>query len=100
MAILWLGFMSLFLVALGIPLVQRFVYTAGHSGLAREIIEGFVTYLLEVLVFSGFLGIVGYLAFGVGGGVTMGLTGLSVSFILVSILGTFSAVREWRVKRD
>ena len=99
MAILWLGFMSLFLVALGIPLVQRFVYSAGHHGLVREIFEGFAAYLLEVLIFSGFLGVVGYVVFGVGGGVTMGMTGLAVSFILVGILGTFSAVREWRMTR-
>jgi hypothetical protein len=99
MAILWLGFMSLFLFALAIPLVQRFMYSAGHNGLIGEIVEGFVAFMLEVLIFSGFLGIVGYLAFGATGAVTLGLTGLTVSFILVGILGTFSAMREWRMSR-
>src|SRR5262245_2039958 len=99
MAILWLGFMSLFLIALGIPLVQRFMYSAGHSGLVREIMEGFIAFMLEVLVFSGFMGLVGYVAFGLGGAVTLGLVGLAVSFILVSILGTVSAMREWRLSR-
>lgn len=96
MAILWLGFMSLFLVALGIPLVQRFVYSAGHTGLLRDVVEGFVAFLLEVLVFTGVLVIVGYLAFGIGGAMSLGLVGLTVSFLVVGILGTFSAIREWR----
>ena len=97
MAILWLGFMSLFLGALAIPVVQHFMYSAGRFGLVREIIEGFVAFLLEVTLFSLILGIAGYLAFGAGGAVAMGLTGIAVGFIIVGILGVFSAVRQWRV---
>jgi hypothetical protein len=97
MAILWLGFMSLFLVALAIPVVQHFMYSAGRFGLVREIVQGFVAFLLEVVLFSAILGIAGYLAFGAGGAVTMSLTGLTVSFIVVGILGVFSAVQQRRV---
>jgi hypothetical protein len=93
MAILWLGFMSLFLMALGIPLVQRFVYAVGR-GHIQAIIGGFAALLLAVLVFSGFLGMIGYFTFGIGGGVTLMLSGIAGSFILVAILGTFSSARE------
>jgi hypothetical protein len=37
---------------------------------------------------------VGYLAFGVGGALTLGVTGLTVSFVVVGILGTVSAFRD------
>jgi hypothetical protein len=97
MAILWLGFMSLFLGALAIPVVQHFMYSAGRFGLVREIIEGFLAFLLEVSLFSITLGIAGFFVFGPGGAVVMGLTGVVVSFIVVGILGAFSAVRQWRV---
>ena len=97
MAILWLGFMSLFLGALAIPVVQHFMYSAGRFGLVREIIEGFVAFLLEVTLFSAVLGIAGFFVFGPGGAVVMGLTGIVVSFIVVGILGVFSAMRQWRV---
>jgi hypothetical protein len=94
MAILWLGFMSMFVVALGIPLVQRFIYAAGSKGLLRDIVGGFVTFILEVVMFTGLLTVVGYVAFGVGGALTLGVTGLTVSFVVVSILGTVSALRD------
>jgi hypothetical protein len=97
MAILWLGFMSMFLVALAIPVVQHFMYSAGRFGLVREIVQGFVAFVLEVLLFSAILGVAGYVVFGAGGAVAMGLTGLTVSFVVVGILGVFSAVNERRV---
>ena len=86
MAILWLGFMSLFLVALGIPLVQRFMYAAGHNSLPRGVVGGFVTFILEVVLFTGLLAVVGYVGFGVGGGLALGVVGLTVSFFIVGIL--------------
>ncbi len=94
MAILWLVFMSLFLVALGIPLVQRFMYAAGHKGLLRDIVGGFVTFILEVALFTSLLAVVGYVAFGVGGALALGVTSLMVSFFVVGILGTLSALRD------
>ena len=97
MAILWLGFMSLFLGALAIPVVQHFMYSAGHFGLVREIVEGFLAFFLEVFLFSLILGIAGYLAFGAGGAAAMGLTGVIVGFMIAGILGVFSAVRQWRI---
>lgn len=96
MAILWLGFMSLFLVALAIPVVQHFMYSSGRFGLGREIVEGFLAFFAEVFLFSAALGIAGYFAFGAGGAVMMGLTGVTLSFMVVGILGAFSAVRQWR----
>lgn len=94
MAVLWLGFMSLFVVALAMPLVQHFMYSAGHRGLVRDIVGGFVTFVLEVAVFTGLMAVAGYVVFGVGGALTLGITGLTVSFVVVGILGAVSAIRE------
>jgi hypothetical protein len=96
MAILWLGFVSMFLVALAIPVVQHFMYSAGRVALIRQIVEGFVAFVLEVALFTAFVGIAGYLTAGVGGAMAFGLTGLTVSFIVVSILGAFRAANDWR----
>ena len=94
MAILWLGFTSLFVVALAMPLVQHFMYASGNKGLLRDIIGGFVAFILEVALFTTLMAVAGYAAFGVGGALTLGVTGLTVSFVVVGILGTVSALRD------
>lgn len=92
MAILWLGFMGLFLVALTFPIAQRFAYT--HSGLTRQIVEAALALLMVVALFTGLFALIGYLTFGLAGAVTMGLAGMTASFIVVAIAGTSTAIRD------
>jgi hypothetical protein len=98
MAILWLVFMSLFLAALVIPLAQRFGYSGGHAGKLGDILSGFARFLLEVIAFSAFMALAGYLVAGTAAAVTLGLVGLAVGFLVVSILSTVSALSEWRTQ--
>ncbi len=94
MAILWLGFMGLFLMALGYPLAQRFSYYNRRSGAVLTILEGYAAFLLEVSLFTIVMAAAGYVFFGTTGAVVLGLVGMAVSFLLGSVLGTFSAAHE------
>jgi hypothetical protein len=96
MMILWLGFMALFLVALGAPLAQKFAYAGSHRGLAVEVVEGVAVTVAGVVIFAGLLAAAGYVAFGLSGAFGMGLIGAFVGFIVVSIVSTFMAAAEQR----
>ncbi len=97
MAILWLGFMGLFLAALTFPLAQRFAYSQEQPGLTRQIVEVIVALLTVVILLTGLFAMIGYLSFGVAGAVTMGLAGMTLSFMLIAIVGTSSATRDERI---
>ena len=67
---------------------------AMRDPVVRDIVGGFIAFILEVAIFTGLMTLAGYVAFGVGGALTLGVTGLTVSFVVVGILGTVSALRE------
>lgn len=94
MAILWLGFTGLFVAALGIPLAQEFAYSNHQRGLVRDVVGGFLTFLLEVAFFAGFLSLIGYLVADAAGFATFGLVGLIVGFIVAALLSAATTLRR------
>ncbi len=93
MLVLWLFFMGLFIVALALPLAQRFAYSFGWGSL-RATLEGMAGLVVAGLGFSAFMGLIGLGTMGVGGLMGFALVGEIFSLLVLALLGTFNAVRS------
>jgi hypothetical protein len=94
MLVLWLLFMGLFIVALALPLAQRFAYAFGQWGSLRATLEGMAGLVLVGVLFSAFLGLIGLGMMGTGGLMGFALIGEIFSLLVLALLGTFNAVRS------
>ncbi|MBZ0282857.1 MAG: hypothetical protein K8L97_19110 [Anaerolineae bacterium] len=92
MVFLWLGFMGLFLVALIAPLAQRLGYASGRTAL--QIAVGVAVTIIAVVLFSGALGTIGYLALGPLAAFGVGLTAAFIGFVAIAIFGLRTPVRR------
>ena len=94
MLVLWLIFMALFIAALALPLAQKFAYAFGQWGTLRDMLEGIAGILLAGLLFSAFMGAVGYGLMGAAGLMGFALVGEIFSLLVLAVLGTYNAVRS------
>lgn len=92
MLFLWLGFMGLFLVALIAPLAQRFGYADGRTAL--QIAVGVAVTIVGVVLFTGALGTIGYLALGPLAAFGIGLTAALIGFAVVLFVGSRAPARS------
>ena len=93
MLVLWLIFMALFIVALALPLAQRFAYSFGWGSL-RATLEGMAGLVLAGVLFSLFMGMIGLGMMGTGGLMGFALIGEIFSLLVLALLGTFNAIRS------
>jgi hypothetical protein len=94
MLVLWLVFMGLFILALAMPLAQRFGYAYGQWGSLRDMLEGTAALVAQSVLFAVFMGFVGGSLLGAGGVLPFALAGEVFSLLVLAVLGTINAVRS------
>lgn len=92
MLVLWLIFMGLFIVALALPLAQRFAYAIGWGSL-RATLEGMVGTVLAGVLFSAFMGLIGFGLMGAAGLMGFALVAEIFSLLVLAVLGTINVMR-------
>ncbi|MBI5667691.1 MAG: hypothetical protein HZC41_06755 [Chloroflexi bacterium] len=93
MLVLWLIFMGLFIVALALPLAQRFAYAFGQWGSLRATLEGMAGVVLAGVLFSVFMGLIGFGLMGAAGLMGFALVGEIFSLLVLAIMGTVNVLR-------